>query len=75
MQNERLKAKNISIAFVQSESESAQIGGLIKKALPAAFAAALSQATNAPIRSLPLKAEDIFKAVLSASAKEKDGEK
>ncbi len=75
MQNERLKAKNISIAFVQSESESAQIGGLIKKALPAAFAAALSQATNAPIRSLPLKAEDIFKAAWSASAKEKDGEK
>lgn len=68
IQGERLAAKNISIAFVQSEAESAQIGGLIKKALPAAFASALSQAVNCEIRSLPLKEGEILKAALSAAA-------
>ena len=74
VQNERLRAKNISIAFVQSESEPAQIGGLIKKALPAAFASALSQAVNSEIHSLPLKDTDIFKASLAAASKEKEKE-
>ncbi len=79
IQNERLRAKNISIAFVQSDSEPAQIGGLIKKALPAAFASALSQAVNSEILSIPLKATDIFKAAQAAAAKDsaqkKEGEK
>ncbi len=72
--DEKLSAKNISISFVQSESEPAQIGGLIKKALPAAFAAALSQATQLDIHSIPLKSGEIFRARLeqSAAAKEKE---
>lgn len=70
MQNQRLRAKNISIAFVQSEAEPAQIGGLIKKALPAAFAAALSQAANVDIHSVPLKNGEIFKTIIAAASKE-----
>lgn len=72
--NEKLTAKNISISFVQSESEPAQIGGLIKKALPAAFTSALSQALRLDIHSIPLKNGEIFKAVLDQkeAAKEKE---
>ena len=71
---EKLSAKNIYISFVQSESESAQIGGLIKKSLPAAFASALSQAMRLDIRSLPLKNGELFKAALDQkeAAKEKE---
>ncbi|MCR5045614.1 MAG: xanthine dehydrogenase family protein molybdopterin-binding subunit [Treponema sp.] len=75
IENERLSAKNISIAFVQSELEPAQIGGLIKKALPAAFASALSQALNSDLRSIPLKENDIFKAAQEAIKKESAAKK
>ena len=75
IQNERVAAKNIHIAFVQSESESAQIGGLIKKALPAAFASALSQAANSETRSVPIKSGDIFKAAMASAAKESEQKK
>ncbi|MBQ7619094.1 MAG: xanthine dehydrogenase family protein [Treponema sp.] len=70
IKNERLAAKNISIAFVQSELEPSQIGGLVKKALPAAFASALSQALNYDIHSVPLNDSDIFKATMEVAAKE-----
>lgn len=73
IEGERLSAKNISIAFVQSELEPAQIGGLIKKALPAAFASALSQALNTDIHSVPLKSADIFKAAIEPAAAKKEG--
>ncbi len=71
---EKLSAKNIYISFVQSESESAQIGGLIKKSLPAAFASALSQAMRLDIRSLPLKNGELFKAALDQKEAAKDKE-
>lgn len=70
IKNERLSAKSISIAFVQSELEPSQIGGLVKKALPAAFASALSQALNCDIHSVPLGDSDVFKATMEAAAKE-----
>lgn len=72
--DEKLSAKNIYISFVQSESEPAQIGGLIKKALPAAWTSALSQALRLDIHSIPLKNGEIFKAVLEQkeAAKEKE---
>ena len=76
MQNERLAAKNISIAFAQSESEPSQIGGLIKKALPAAFLSALSQALNSDMHSIPIKNDEIYKAAFAAakeSGQKKEG--
>ena len=72
---EKLSAKNIYISFVQSESEPAQIGGLIKKALPAAFASALSQALRLDIHSIPLKNNELFKAVLEQKEAAKEKEK
>ena len=73
--DEKLSAKNIYISFVQSESEPAQIGGLIKKALPAAFASALSQALRLDIHSIPLKNNELFKAVLEQKEAAKEKEK
>ena len=69
-QGQAIDAQNISIAFAQSDGEPAQIGGLIKKALPAAFASALSQALNADIHSLPLKNNEIFKTAMALEPKE-----
>lgn len=63
IEGERLCAKKISIAFVQSEAESAQIGGLIKKSLPAAFASALSQALGTSVQSVPLKVDGVYNLV------------
>ena len=49
---------------------------LIKKALPAAFASALSQALRLDIHSIPLKNGELFKSVLDQkeAAKEKDNQ-
>ncbi len=63
IEGDNLSARHIHISFVQSESESAQIGGLIKKALPAAFTSALSQALGCQINSIPLKDDTLFRLV------------
>lgn len=70
IENEVLDCKNISVYFVQSESEPAQIGGLVKRILPAAFSAALSQAMNCEINSLPIN-ENVLYDIVSSSLPEK----
>ena len=71
MEGERLDAEKISIAFVNSETESKQIGALIKKALPAAFSAAISQALNCNENFLPLKSNSLFTLLSQAKLAEK----
>ncbi len=67
VENEMLDCAKISVSFVQSESEPAQIGGLIKKCLPAAFSSALSQALGSDIPSLPIKTDSLFKIISQAN--------
>ncbi|MCH5282193.1 MAG: xanthine dehydrogenase family protein molybdopterin-binding subunit [Treponema sp.] len=71
MEGERLEAEKISIAFINSETESKQIGALIKKALPAAFSAAISQALNCNENFLPLKSNSLFTLLSQAKPAEK----
>lgn len=75
VEGERLDAEKISIAFVNSETESKQIGALIKKALPAAFSAAISQALNCNENFLPLKSNSLFTLLSQAKASEKTEKK
>lgn len=75
MEGERLDAEKISIAFVSSETESKQIGALIKKALPAAFSAAVSQALHCNGNFLPLKSSSLFSLLSQTKPAEKTEKK
>ena len=75
VEGERLDAEKISIAFVNSETESKQIGALIKKALPAAFSAAISQALNCNENFLPLKTDSLFNLLSQVKPAEKTEKK
>lgn len=75
IEGEKLDAEKISIAFVNSETESKQIGALIKKALPAAFSAAISQALNCNENFLPLKSDSLFNLLSQTKPAEKTEKK
>lgn len=65
VEDEALKCDKISVSFVQSEKDPAQIDGLISRILPAAFTSALSQAIGHEINTIPLKPQIFFKEMIS----------
>lgn len=79
VQNETAVCDHISISFMQSNNPPAQIGGIVRNIVPAAFTLAMSQALSAPVTELPCTqeqfyrlAEDAAAAARSAAAKEAD---
>lgn len=54
---------SIHIAFVQTANKSSQIGGLIHKTLPAAFASALSLALTTQLTQLPCTEKQLFELI------------
>ena len=56
----RIPLKNISIEFLDSDSDSMQIGALLDKIIPAAYTQALAQVLGAPVDHLPLKNDSLY---------------
>ena len=60
VEDDTLLSESTNIFFVQSQNPPCQIGSLIHNLIPGAFAAALSQATDCTIPSIPCTDEEIF---------------
>ena len=69
VEDDPVMCHNIRIQFMQSDSDPAPLGGLVQSLLPAAFAAALSQALAARIASLPIQTDTVFVITDHAPAK------
>lgn len=63
VENETVVCDNISISFIQSKSEPAQIGELVHNTLPAAFSSALSLALNTHLTELPCTQNLIYSLI------------
>lgn len=63
--DEALSCDRISISFMHSENDPAQVDGLISRILPAAFISALSQAIGHELNTIPVKPQHIFKEMIS----------
>lgn len=61
----QLSADNIIIEFDESEEEPREIGDIVQNLLPAAFAAAVTQAVGKHVTRLPLDADSIYRMVQS----------
>ncbi len=61
MDDDTLTCPDVSVQFLQSESEPKQIGHIIASILPAAFTSALSQALTKTVSKLPLQTDTLFK--------------
>ncbi|MBQ7159225.1 MAG: xanthine dehydrogenase family protein [Treponema sp.] len=57
---------NIRVQFLQSASEPKQIDGIVYSLLPAAFAAALSQALAITVTRLPVQSDTLYKLTKKA---------
>ena len=82
IKDEYVECTNISVRFIQSESEPKQLHGLVQNILPAAFSSALSQALSNTVSSVPLPVEELFwrgydrpPAVPAADKKEEEKKK
>lgn len=60
VENETINCNDITVQFIQSKSESKQIGEIIYSIIPAAFTSALSQALSISVNSIPLKTNTIY---------------
>lgn len=64
-----IEYSNIHISFVNSHSNSAQIGELLYQILPAAYTQAVSQALGSTIDHLPLQTDSMYKLLLAKQHK------
>ncbi|MCI1208040.1 MAG: xanthine dehydrogenase family protein molybdopterin-binding subunit [Treponema sp.] len=70
-----LSCDNINISFLQSTADPRQIDGLVYNIIPAAFAAAVSQACSVTVNSLPIKTDSLYnmeRIKLNATESEKE---
>ena len=65
VEGQPLKAENIHINFVETTSESKQLGEIVYNILPAAFANAVSQVLNKTITKLPLSGDTIYRGIIN----------
>jgi CO/xanthine dehydrogenase Mo-binding subunit len=63
----------ITVSFLHSTEEPRQIGEAVYAALPAAYAAALSQGASFPIRTLPVEFDTMFRLVTERPESSGDG--
>ncbi|MBP5752655.1 MAG: hypothetical protein J6W60_07355, partial [Treponema sp.] len=64
-----IEYSNIDISFVNSHSNSMQIGELLYQILPAAYTQAVSQALGSTIDHLPLQTDSMYKLLLAKQHK------
>ena len=60
-----IEYSNIHISFVNSHSNSTQIGELLYQILPAAYTQAVSQALGSTMDHLPLQTDSMYKQLLA----------
>lgn len=64
VEGDAFEAARLEVHFIKSSTESKQIGGLVYTLLPAAFAAAMSQAFGREICELPVQPDLIYQPVV-----------
>ena len=69
VRGETVECRDVTIRFMQSEAEPAQIGELACQAIPAAYTQALSQALNCTFDSLPLESQSLYAKIKEQKAK------
>lgn len=64
VEGQPLKAENVNISFVETDSEPKQLSELIYNILPAAFANAISLVLDKTITKLPLSGDTIYRGII-----------
>ena len=64
VEGQPLKAENVNISFVETNSEPKQLSELIYNILPAAFANAISLVLDKTITKLPLSGDTIYRGII-----------